>query len=284
MSEKEVGMFLTHLAVKKKVSSSTQNQAFSAILFLYRHVLKTELGWLEGLERAKKPVRIPVVFTRREVKAILVRLQGAKWLIVSLLYGSGLRLMECLRLRVKDIEFEYNQIIVREGKGRKDRITMLPLNLKGLLQSYLKMVKAIHEDDMGAGFGRVNLPFALKRKYPNADKEWGWQYVFPASKRYRDPNTGDEIRFHLHESAVQRTMRSLIRAAGITKPGNCHTLRHSFATHLLEDGYDIRTVQESLGPQRCEHHNDLHSCIKQRSKGCSKPVGRNTLLMDYPGL
>ena len=247
MAESEVSKFLTFLAVNKKVAASTQNQALSAILFLYRRVLKKELGWLDDVERAKRPSKLPVVFTRNEVKQILAGLEGSKWLMASLFYGSGLRLMECLRLRVKDLDFEYNQITVRGGKGNKDRVTMLPVALNGPLRRHLEKVKAIHDADIKAGFGRVFLPFALKRKYPNADREWGWQFVFPASKRYRDPETKTVTRFHIHESVIQRAVKEARRKSSIVKHGGCHTFRHSFATHLLEDGYDIRTVQELLG-------------------------------------
>jgi len=247
MRETEVSQFLTYLAVKKKVAASTQNQALSAILFLYRDVLKKELGWLDDVERAKTPSRLPVVFTKQEAKKILLHLEGTKWLMGNLLYGSGLRLMECVRLRVKDIDFEYNQLVIRDGKGQKDRVTMLPLSLKEPLQRHLAKVKAIHEEDLRAGFGRVHLPFALNRKYPNAEREWGWQYVFPSSKRSKDPRTGIVRRHHIDESALQRSVKVAIRAASITKHGSCHTFRHSFATHLLEEGYDIRTVQELLG-------------------------------------
>lgn len=210
---------------------------------------------MDNVERAKKPSKLPVVFTRKEAKAVLVHLEGVKWLMGSLLYGSGLRLMECLRLRVKDIDFEYNQIVVRDGKGGKDRITMLPATLNEPIKRHLQKVKAIHVLDLKAGFGRVHLPFALKKKSPNADLEWGWQYVFPASNRCRDPRTGAVLRHHLHESALQRAVKSAIRSAGIAKQGGCHTFRHSFATHLLEDGYDIRTVQELLG------HKDVTTMI-----------------------
>jgi len=247
MRETEVSQFLTYLAVKKKVAASTQNQALSAILFLYRDVLKKELGWLDDVERAKTPSRLPVVFTKQEAKKILLHLEGTKWLMGNLLYGSGLRLMECVRLRVKDIDFEYNQLVIRDGKGQKDRVTMLPLSLKEPLQRHLAKVKAIHEEDLRAGFGRVHLPFALNRKYPNAEREWGWQYVFPSSKRSKDPRTGIVRRHHIDESVLQRSVKVAIRAASITKHGSCHTFRHSFATHLLEEGYDIRTVQELLG-------------------------------------
>jgi len=247
MGEHDVSQFLTYLAVKKRVAASTQNQALAAILFLYRDVLKKDLGWLDDVERAKRPGRLPVVFSKQEVDEILVRLEGTKWLMASLLYGSGLRLMECIRLRVKDLDFGYDQLVIRDGKGQKDRVTMLPLSLKEPLQRHLAKVKAIHEEDLRAGFGRVHLPFALNRKYPNAELEWGWQYVFPSSKRSKDPRTGIVRRHHIDESVLQRSVKVAIRAASITKHGSCHTFRHSFATHLLEDGYDIRTVQELLG-------------------------------------
>jgi integron integrase len=247
MDETYVSEFLTYLAVKKKVAASTQNQALSAILFLYRDVLKKELGWLNDVERAKKPARLPVVFSKQEVKDILLRLEGAKWLMTNLLYGSGLRLMECVRLRVKDLDFDYEQIVVRDGKGQKDRVTVLPASLKEHLKRHLEKVKALHEADLKAGFGRVYLPFALKRKYPNADREWAWQYIFPSSKRSKDPRAGITGRHHIAETVLQRAVKAAIRFARITKHGSCHTFRHSFATHLLEDGYDIRTVQELLG-------------------------------------
>ena len=255
MREAEVSQFLTYLAVNRRVASSTQNQALSAILFLYRDVLKKELGWLDDVERAKRPARLPVVFTKQEAKKILLRLEGTKWLMGNLLYGSGLRLMECVRLRVKDIDFEYNQIVVRDGKGQRDRVTMLPISLKAPLHRHLEKVKAVHNEDLKAGFGKVYLPFAIERKYRNVASEWGWHYVFPANKRSIDPRTGIERRHHTDQSSLQRAVRAVIRAAGITKHGSCHTFRHSFATHLLEDGYDIRTVQELLG------HNDVSTTM-----------------------
>ncbi len=275
MGEKEVSNFLTHLAVKEKVSASTQNQAFNAILFLYREVLKQELGWIKNVQRAKKSKHIPVVFTKEEAKKIIEWLEGTKWLMVSLLYGCGLRLMECLRLRVKDIDFTYNQITVRDTKGNEDRVTMLPLSLKEPLKRHLQRVKSLHEQDLKEGFGRVALPFALERKYPNADKEWAWQYVFPAAKRSIDPRSGIERRHHVLEAVLQRAVKSAIRAVGITKPGSCHTFRHSFATHLLESGYDIRTVQELLGHKDVSTTMIYTHVINKGGKGVRSPLDEN---------
>jgi len=258
VGEAQVSAFLSYLAVEKGVAASTQNQALCAILFLYRNVLKKDLGWIDDIERAKRPRRLPVVFTRDEVRAILARLDGVLWIMAALLYGSGLRLMECLRLRVKDVDFTYGQITVRDGKGQKDRVTMLPEPVGESLQRHLEKVRLIHGTDLENGFGRVNLPFALARKYPNAPREWGWQYVFPASKLCRDPRTSAVTRHHLHESVLQRAVKTAIREAGILKHGSCHTFRDSFATHLLENGYDIRTVQELLG------HRDVSTTMIYR--------------------
>jgi len=247
MGEAEITAFLSSLATRSRVSASTQNQALAALLFLYRQVLGSRVEWLEGIVRAKKPVRLPVVLTRDEVKAVIANLRGDKKVMVMVLYGGGLRLMECLQLRVKDLDLERNQITVREGKGGKDRVTVLPRSANGLLSSHLEQVKSLHEADLRAGFGRVALPGALARKYPNADREWGWQWVFPAASRYHDRVSETERRHHAHERALQKAVRQAVLSAGISKPVGCHTFRHSFATHLLEAGYDIRTVQELLG-------------------------------------
>jgi integron integrase len=259
MSENEISEFLTYLAVKKNVAASTQNQAFNALLFLYKKVLKQNIGLIDDVERAKKPAKLPVVFTKKEIFEILLRIDGGKgsfkWLMASLLYGSGLRLMECVRLRIKDIDFEMNQITVRSGKGNKDRITMLPEKLKESLQQHLNKVKALHEDDLKNGYGSVYLPFALEKKYKNASREWAWQYIFPASKLSKDPRSEKTRRHHLSESALQKAVKIAVHHVRVTKPGNCHTFKHSFATHLLEDGYDIRTVQELLG------HKDIRTTM-----------------------
>lgn len=247
MGEPEIGRFLTHLAVEGEVAASTQNQALSALLFLYRSVLRRELGALGDVEHAKRPAHLPTVLTRAEVQSLLRQMKGVTWLMASLLYGSGLRLLECLRLRVKDVDFERLELIVRECKGGKDRRTMLPELLVQPLRQHLALVRATHEKDLSQGFGAVELPFALARKYPRANRQWAWQYIFPASRLAVDPRSGEIRRHHVHESVLQRAVKMAVHRAGLDKTASCHTLRHSFATHLLEGGYDIRTVQELLG-------------------------------------
>ncbi|MCF7840217.1 MAG: integron integrase [Candidatus Marinimicrobia bacterium] len=247
MGELEINAFLSHLALKEKVSSSTQNQALAALLFLYRYVINRDVGDLGNVVRARKPIHLPVVMTREEAKSVLDNLRGDKWLMASIMYGGGLRLMECLRLRVQDIDFSKNEILIRDGKGGKDRRTTLAVVVKQPLQEYLTQVKAIHAKDLADGWGRVELPGALDRKYLNAPKEWRWQWIFPQEKRWRDDKTGKEGRHHVHETVMQRSVKNAVQKAQITKHVTCHTFRHSFATHLLEDGYDIRTIQELLG-------------------------------------
>ncbi|MCK9619938.1 MAG: integron integrase [Methylobacter sp.] len=247
MGAAEVGQFLTHLAVNGRVSASTQNQAKCALLFLYKEVLAIELPWLGNVEQAKVPKRLPVVLNRDEIQAILSRLTGTQWLIASLLYGTGMRIMECLRLRVQDVDIKRSEILIRNGKGSKDRVTMLPLSLVAPLQAHLLKVRELHENDLTQGFGAVFMPFALERKYPAAAKEWIWQYVFPAAKLSTDPRTKIVRRHHVPEQSIQRAVKQAVRDAGLTKAATPHTFRHSFATHLLEGGYDIGTVQELLG-------------------------------------
>ena len=255
LAEVEVSKFLSHLAVDRKVAASTQNQALSAIVFLYREVLNNPLPWLDDLDRAKRPAKLPVVLSREEVRAVLAQLDGPSWLMASLLYGSGLRLMECVRLRVKDIDFSYDQILVRDGKGSKDRVTILPTALKPPLERQMDKTRALHENDLKHGFGRVYLPYALERKYPNANHQWGWQYVFAAARLSVDPRSGRMQRHHIAEDVLQKAVRWAVGLAGVRKPASCHSFRHSFATHLLEDGYDIRTVQELLG------HKDVRTTM-----------------------
>lgn len=251
----EIAAFLTHLAVDREIAASTQNQARSALLFFYQEVLHMPIDALPDIAPAKRPVRLPVVLTRGEVRAVLAQLGGTYRLLAQLLYGSGLRLMEALRLRVKDLDFAQAQIIVRDGKGAKDRITTLPLRLATPLQDHLRIVARTHREDLEHGYGAVYLPDALARKYPNASREWGWQYVFPADRLSSDPRSGALRRHHLDESGLQKAVRAAVHAAGIAKPASCHTFRHSFATHLLESGYDIRTVQELLG------HSDVKTTM-----------------------
>jgi integron integrase len=272
MGAPEVYAFLSHLAVEQKVAASTQRQALSAIVFLYREILDREVGWLGEIPRAKHPERLPVVFSRTEVRAVLAHVHGQHWLMASLLYGTGLRLMECVRLRVKDIDFEYRQILVRDGKGQKDRVTMLPQSLADPLKRQLEQVKVVHEEDLAEGFGEVYLPFALERKYPGASHAWGWQYVFPARRRSIDPRSSRERRHHIDERTLQDAVKRAVRAAKIAKPGSCHTFRHSFATHLLEAGYDIRTVQELLGHKDVRTTMIYTHVLNQGGKGVRSPL------------
>jgi integron integrase len=247
MSEPEVVAFLSSLAVQGNVAASTQNQALSAPIFLYESVLELELDWLQGLVRAKRPERLPVVLTRDEVRRLLSELGGTSWLMASLMYGAGLRLLECVELRVKDVDLAKREIRVRDGKGRKDRVTVIPSRLIEALAVQRAECTRIHERDLEAGAGWVALPDALSRKYPTAGRELAWQWLFPATRHYIDGATGQRRRHHLHESVVQRAVKDAVGRAGLTKRASCHTLRQSFATHLLEAGYDIRTIQELLG-------------------------------------
>ena len=247
MGEKEISEFLTYLAVEENVAASTQNQALSALLFLYREVLRKDLDLPIELVWAKRPKHLPTVLTKEEARQVIAQLTGTHLLIVQLLYGSGLRLMECMRLRVKDVDFGHCQIIVRDTKGGKDRLTILPDSIIEPLRIQLAMAKQLHEQDLANGYGTVYLPYALERKYPHANKEWAWQYIFPATQLSRDPRSGAIRRHHLHESTVQKAVKRAAKKAGVAKRVTPHTFRHSFATHLLEAGYDIRTVQELLG-------------------------------------
>ena len=287
MGEDEIRRFLTHLAVNRDVTAATQNQALSAILFLYKDVLHKELDWIDGIERAKKPARLPVVLTREEVRAILSQLEGTRWLMASLLYGTGIRLMECLRLRAKDIDFDYRQITVRDGKGGKDRVTMLPQALVEPIKNHLTKVRALHAKDLQEGFGEVYLPHALAKKYPNAGREWGWQYVFPASKRGVDPYSGKIRRHHLDPKVLQRVVSLAVRNVGLAKPASCHTLRHSLdSPHPCGSPFGRAKARQILfqtkfchasarrrlrysdrpgtaWPLGCQHDHDLHARTQQ---------------------
>ena len=270
----DVSRFLSELAVEGKVSASTQNQALSALVFLYKDVLDVPVGWLSALVRAKRPVRVPVVFTKDEVRRVFARMRGrgTPALVAGMLYGTGVRLLEGLRLRVKDIDFAKNEVVVRGGKGDRDRRTMLPERLKGPLLKHLAEVRTQHERDVAEGAGWVEMPGALDSKYPNAGREWGWQWVFPATRMYDDPRTGQRRRHHLHETVIQRAFKGAVRAARIAKPGSCHTLRHSFATHLLEAGYDIRTVQELLGHRSLNTTMIYTHVLNKGGRGVQSPA------------
>jgi integron integrase len=272
MAEPEIARFLSNLATESRVSGSTQNQALNALLFLYHQVLSKEIGYVNGVVRAKKAPRLPVVLTRGEIQALLSYLNGSDKIMATLLYGAGLRLMECCRLRVKDIDFSQNQIVVRAGKGDKDRYTMLPAAVKELLIKHFDDGKRQHHYDVEKNLGRVVLPNALDRKYPNAGREWGWQWVFPATRYYVDRVTGRQYRHHLHESVLQKAVREAARNAGIAKPARCHSRRHSFATHFLEDGYDIRTVQELLGHRDVSTTLNYTHVLNRGGKGVHSPA------------
>jgi integron integrase len=272
MGAVEVEAFLTHLAVEGNVAASTQNQARSALLFLYKEVLGSELPWLNNVEQARKPRRLPVVLTEDEVRDVLANLEGVHWLVAALLYGAGLRLMEALRLRVQDVDFKRREVLVRNGKGFKDRVTMLPDKLAGRLQSHLATVRFLHEKDLEEGFGEVHLPYALDRKYPNAGTTWGWQYVFPSGNRSLDPRTGKTRRHHLDEQTIQRAVKQAVRTAGVVKPATPHTLRHSFATHLLQKGQDIRTVQELLGHEDVQTTMIYTHVLNRGGRGVTSPL------------
>ena len=274
LGEKEMREFLSHLAADCNVSASTQSQALAALLFLYIDVLREPVSWIEDVTRARRPERLPVVMSREEVLGVLGKMKGAPHLVGLLLYGSGLRLMEALRLRVKDVDLGLNQIMVRGGKGNRDRVTMLPAAARKRLESQLVFVKQLHGRDLAAGGGRTILPHALARKYPNAATELGWQWVFPARKVAFDPKTKMRYRHHLHETVVQREMHAAVRAAKLTKRATCHTFRHSFATHLLEDGHDIRTVQELLGHRNVATTMIYTHVLNRGGLGVKSPVDR----------
>lgn len=275
MGEKEISAYLSHLAINRKVSASTQNQALSAILFLYQKVLDQPLDWLTDVVRAKRPRRLPVVLNRTEVTALLNEIRGINALIARALYGTGMRQMECLRLRVKDLDFNYRQIHIRAGKGNKDRVTVLPDALVEPLARQIETAHTIHQRDLKEGFGETRLPYALARKYPNAGHEWGWQFVFPATRRSRDPYTSVIRRHHWHHTNLHRAIKQAAYRLQLTKPVSSHTLRHSFATHLLEDGYDIRTVQELLGHKDVKTTQIYTHVLNRGGRGVRSPLDSN---------
>jgi integron integrase len=272
MGAEEVRAFLSHLVVHAQVAASTQNVALNALLFLYRHVLHQPWPEIGPIAHAKRPRRLPIVFTQEEVTAVLAQLHGTSCLMASLLYGAGLCLMECLRLRVKDLDFAHHQIVVRDDKGAQDRVTMLPQALVAPLQRHLIKVQALHEEDVAEGYGDVYLPYALARTYPNAGKTWVWQYVFPAARRSRDPRAGVERRHHVSAAVLQKAVKEAIQRADIAKHGSCHTLRHSFATQLLEHSYDIRTIQELLGHKNVKTTMMYTHVLQRGGKGVRSPL------------
>ena len=271
MGSKEINAFLSHLAEKRGVAAATQSQALNALVFLYKHILKIDTGDFDII-RAKKPKRLPVVLTRQEVLSVLSKLDGTRYLMASLLYGSGLRLLDCIRLRVKDVDLEMKQLTIRDGKGKKDRITMIPAQLLPLLERQRERVLALHDQDIRDGFGEAYLPNALAVKYLTAATEPGWQYMFPSRNRSIDPRSGTERRHHVHASSLQKTVKEAARQARILKPVNCHSFRHSFATHLLEDGYDIRTVQELLGHKDVKTTMIYTHVLNRGGRGVKSPL------------
>lgn len=274
MGAGEVEDFLSWLATERNVAAATQNQALSALVFLYKQVLGKDLPWFKSMVRAKRPVRLPVVLTMAETQRLLAQLQGVKWLMASLLYGAGLRQTECLMLRVKDVDFAYRQITVRDGKGGKDRATMLPEQVVQPLQAHLGRVRALHRADLAKGHGEVWLPHALARKYPRAGYEWAWQFLFPSKTLSADPESGVIRRHHIFPDTLQRAVKEAAKAAGIAKPVSCHTLRHSFATHLLESGHDIRTVQELLGHVDVSTTMVYTHVLNRGGRGVKSPLDR----------
>jgi integron integrase len=274
LGEEEVDQFLSWLVSVKGVAPSTQSQAACALLFLYRNVLDRPLGWIENIKLAKRPVRLPVVLTRKEVQAVLGRLVGPSWLMASLMYGAGLRLSECCKLRVKDVDFGRGEVIVRDGKGRKDRVTVLPQVIAEPLRAHLDRMWKLHRSDLRRGFGRVELPDAYERKNPRAATEWAWQWVFPSSRITIDKRTGEMRRHHRHQSALSRDVKRAVREAGIPKHATCHSLRHSFATHLLESGADIRTIQELLGHRHLSTTARYTHVLNKGALGVTSPLDR----------
>lgn len=272
LGSQDVTQFLAWLAVKRKVAASTQNQALSALVFLYRNVLRQELAALGRVPRARTPERVPVVMSVEEVRRVLGELDGVMWVIAALLYGAGLRLQECLELRVKDVDFDRREVVIRRGKGQKDRRVMLPELVREPLLAHLERVRMRHDADLAGGLGRVTLPSALERKFPNAATDWRWQFLFPATRICRDPRYGPPSRYHVHESAVQRAVGEAVRRAGLTKRVSCHTFRHSFATHLLENGYDIRTVQELLGHADVSTTMTYTHVLRRGGLGVKSPI------------